>query len=98
MNGAMEQVMEQAVLQVVKQMEDDLDQQIHNLDNLGDSDLERVRQARMNVRTCEWVYYRYNLQHCKLHGLRIWNTFTFNKCNEVTLCNADVTMSCILSR
>lgn len=46
----MQGVMEHAVLQIARQMEDDIDQKLHSLDNMGEDDLERVRQARMSVR------------------------------------------------
>jgi hypothetical protein len=45
----MEGVMEQAVLQIAQQMEDKIDADLHRLDNLGEDELEGVRQSRVAV-------------------------------------------------
>ena len=39
--------MEQSLLQVAQNMEEQLDAQIHQLDNLGEDDLERIRRKRL---------------------------------------------------
>lgn len=47
--GALAQhAVEQAVLSVAKRLEDQLDSQLHKLDNLKDDDLERIRQKRID--------------------------------------------------
>lgn len=43
--------MEQAVLQIAQQMEDKVDADLHRLENLGEDELESVRQARVAVRS-----------------------------------------------
>lgn len=48
MENIYQNAMEQAVLQVAKQMEDRLDEQLHQIDHLGEDDLERVRQTRID--------------------------------------------------
>ncbi|KAI8464791.1 MAG: thioredoxin-like protein [Monoraphidium minutum] len=49
MQGALAQhAMEQAVLSVAKRLEDQLDNQLHKLENLNDDDLERIRQKRID--------------------------------------------------
>ncbi|KAF8068195.1 thioredoxin domain-containing protein 9 [Scenedesmus sp. PABB004] len=47
MAGLVQAAVEQSVLRVAKQLEDQLDSQLHALDNLGDDDLERIRQRRI---------------------------------------------------
>lgn len=39
---------EQAVLSVAKQLEDQIDSQLHKLENMQDDDLERLRQRRID--------------------------------------------------
>lgn len=46
----MNQVMEQAVLQAAQQLEDQVDQQIHTMDNMSEDDVGRLRRERMAVR------------------------------------------------
>lgn len=40
-------IVEQSLLQVAQNMEEQLDAQIHQLDNLGEDDLERIRRKRL---------------------------------------------------
>lgn len=42
-----QQAVEQSVLRVAKQLEEQLDSELHKLDNLQDDDLERLRQRRI---------------------------------------------------
>ena len=46
----MEQVLQQHVLNVVQQMEDRVDDQIHAMDKLQGDDYEALRQQRLQVR------------------------------------------------
>ena len=61
MNAVVQQAIEQSVLNVAKQLEDQLDQKIQKLENLDDDDIERLRQRRIDElrrqqeRTREWV-------------------------------------------
>jgi hypothetical protein len=61
MDAAVQRVIEQQVLNVAKQLEDQLDSQIQKLENLDDDDLERLRQRRINElkkqqeRTRDWL-------------------------------------------
>lgn len=62
MAGQLQQaVLEQTLLSLGKQLEDQLDAQLHKLDNLQDDDLERLRQKRIDEmrrqqdKTREWV-------------------------------------------
>jgi hypothetical protein len=61
MEGVVHRAIEQNLLNVAKQLEDQLDQQLHKLENLDDDDLERVRQRRIvelkkqQERTREWL-------------------------------------------
>ena len=48
MDGAVQQMLEQNLLQVAQTMEAQLDAQLHNLDNLEEDDLERIRQKRID--------------------------------------------------
>lgn len=41
--------MEQAVLQAAQQLEDQLDAQMHQMDNLGEDEVEQLRRKRMVV-------------------------------------------------
>ncbi|CAG9462219.1 unnamed protein product [Pedinophyceae sp. YPF-701] len=47
MEGMMQQMMEGAVLQAAQAMEEQLDQQIAKLDNMGEDDIEAVRRRRI---------------------------------------------------
>ena len=49
MDAAVSQVMEHALLQAAQKIEDDLDEQIHKMENLDEDDLERLRQAKLKV-------------------------------------------------
>lgn len=49
MDAAVNQIMENAVLQAAQQMEDQLDSQIHAMDNLGEEDIDKLRKGRMAV-------------------------------------------------
>lgn len=61
MDSVVQRAIEQSVLNVAKHLEDQLDQQIHKLENLDDDDLERVRQRRIGElkkqqeRTRQWL-------------------------------------------
>lgn len=61
MAGLVQQAVEQSVLRVAKQLEDQIDSQLHKLENLQDDDLERIRQRRVQElrqqqeKTKEWV-------------------------------------------
>lgn len=56
-----QQAVEQSVLRVAKQLEDQLDAELHKLENLHDDDLDRIRQRRIQdlklqqERTKEWI-------------------------------------------
>jgi hypothetical protein len=54
MDAAVNQVMEHAILQAAQQVEDQLDSQIHTMDNMGEDEVERLRRRRIAVRhlTC----------------------------------------------
>ena len=41
--------MEQAVLQAAQQLEDQLDAQMHQMDNLGEDEVEQLRRKRLVV-------------------------------------------------
>eukprot|EP01025_Chloroclados_australasicus_P067537 TRINITY_DN9344_c0_g1_i1.p2 TRINITY_DN9344_c0_g1~~TRINITY_DN9344_c0_g1_i1.p2 ORF type:complete len:218 (+),score=27.70 TRINITY_DN9344_c0_g1_i1:138-791(+) len=47
MDAAMNQVMEAAVLQAAQQIEDKLDDQLHQMENLGDADIDALRRQRL---------------------------------------------------
>lgn len=49
MDAAVNQVMENALLQAAQKIEDNLDEQIHKMENLGEDDLERLRQEKLKV-------------------------------------------------
>lgn len=50
----MEQViMEQALLQAAQKIEDQLDAEMHQMDNLGDDEVEQLRRKRMMV--CNFI-------------------------------------------
>lgn len=49
MDAAVNQVMENALLQAAQKIEDNLDDQIHKMENLDGDDLERLRQAKLKV-------------------------------------------------
>ena len=59
--GVQQALVEQAVLQVAKKLEAQIDDQLHKLDNLQDDDLEKVRQRRIDElkraqkKTAEWL-------------------------------------------
>jgi hypothetical protein len=61
MAGIVQQAVEQSVLRVAKQLEDQIDSQLHKLDHLQDDDLERIRQRRVHElrqqqeKAKEWV-------------------------------------------
>lgn len=61
MAGMVQQAVEQSVLRVAKQLEDQIDSQLHKLEHLQDDDLERIRQRRVHElrqqqeKTKEWV-------------------------------------------
>lgn len=61
MAGIVQQAVQQSVLRVAKQLEDQLDSELHKLDNLQDDDLERIRQRRVQElrqqqeKAKEWV-------------------------------------------
>jgi hypothetical protein len=50
MDTAVNQVMENAILQAAHQVEDQLDNQIHTMDNIGEDEIQRLRKGRMAVR------------------------------------------------
>lgn len=56
-----QRAVEQSVLRVAQQLEDQIDDQLHKLDNFQDDDLERLRQRRIQdlkkqqERTKEWI-------------------------------------------
>jgi len=56
-----QQAVEQSVLRVAKQLEDQIDSELHKLDNLQDDDLERIRQRRIQdlrqqqEKTKDWI-------------------------------------------
>jgi demethoxyubiquinone hydroxylase (CLK1/Coq7/Cat5 family) len=66
---------EQAVLSVAKRLEDQLDSQLHKLENLKDDDLERIRQKRVDEmrrqqdQAREWAA-RGHGQYTELHDER----------------------------
>ena len=47
MNGVVQAAIEQQLLRAAQEMEDALDAQIHALGNMGDDDLESLRQKRV---------------------------------------------------
>jgi hypothetical protein len=49
MDAAVGHVMEQAVLNAAQQLEDQLDQQIHTMENLDEDDIEKLRKGRIDV-------------------------------------------------
>lgn len=51
MDAAVNQVMENALLQAAQKIEDNLDDQIHKMDNLDEDDLDRLRQEKLKVRS-----------------------------------------------
>lgn len=57
----MQQAVQQQVLRVAQQLEEQIDSQLHKLDNLQEDDLERIRQRRVQElrqqqeKTKEWV-------------------------------------------
>lgn len=59
--AAVQAAVEQAVLQVAQQLERQIDDELHKIDNLQDDDLERIRQKRIQdmrrqqERTKEWI-------------------------------------------
>ena len=48
MDQASAALVEQGLLQVAQNVEEQLDAQIHQLENLGEDDLERIRRRRMD--------------------------------------------------
>eukprot|EP00976_Prorocentrum_cordatum_P035447 720706-Prorocentrum_minimum.AAC.4 len=48
-NAMMAQVVEQQVMNVASVVEDQLDDQLHKLENLDEDDLERIRQKRIQA-------------------------------------------------
>eukprot|EP00775_Hariotina_reticulata_P013574 gene13574-13699_t len=56
-----QQAVEQSVLRVAKQLEDQIDSELHKLENLQDDDLERIRQRRIQdlrqqqEKTRDWI-------------------------------------------
>jgi hypothetical protein len=61
MDAAVQRVIEQQVLNVAKQLEDQIDSRIQKLENLDDEDIDRLRQKRIvelkkqQERTREWL-------------------------------------------
>lgn len=61
MAGMQQAVLEQVALSVAKQLEDQIDNELHKLDNLQDDDIEGLRQRRIaemrkqQEKTREWV-------------------------------------------
>ena len=53
MDAAVNQVMEHALLEAAQKIEDNLDEQIHKMDNLDEDDLEKLRQEKLKV--CSWI-------------------------------------------
>lgn len=57
----MNAIVEQQVLQVAKALEEQIDNQLHQLDNLNDDDMERLRERRLQElkkqqeKTREWL-------------------------------------------
>mmetsp|Transcript_36730 Transcript_36730/g.80015 ORF Transcript_36730/g.80015 Transcript_36730/m.80015 type:complete len:221 (-) Transcript_36730:60-722(-) len=49
LNAMMQQVVEQQVMNVASVVEDQLDEQLHKLENLDEDDLERIRQKRIDA-------------------------------------------------
>lgn len=47
-DGLIQQVMEQHLVAAAQKIEDDLDNQLHALENLNDDDLETLRQRRID--------------------------------------------------
>lgn len=56
MDAAVNQVMENALLQAAQKIEDNLDEQIHKMDNLDEDDLERLRQEKLKVTFNQQLY------------------------------------------
>lgn len=48
MDQASAALVEQSLLQVAQNVEEQLDAQIHQLENLGEDDLERIRRKRVD--------------------------------------------------
>lgn len=48
MDQASAALVEQSLLQVAQNVEEQLDAQIHQLENLGEDDLERIRRERID--------------------------------------------------
>jgi hypothetical protein len=48
MDGMVQQALEANLLQVAKTFEDQIDAQLHQLENLDEDDLERIRQRRID--------------------------------------------------
>ena len=48
MDQASAALVEQSLLQVAQNVEEQLDAQIHQLENLGEDDLERIRRKRID--------------------------------------------------
>jgi hypothetical protein len=49
MDAAVGHVMEQAVLNAAQQLEDQLDRQIHAMENLDEDGMEKLRKVRIDV-------------------------------------------------
>ena len=48
MNQVVQQAVEQQLLRVAQQMEDAVDSELQKMENMGEEDLERVRQRRID--------------------------------------------------
>jgi acetyl-CoA carboxylase alpha subunit len=48
MDGMIQQAVEQNVLRAVQQVEDQIDAELHRLENLDEDELEKLRQGRIN--------------------------------------------------
>ena len=63
----MNQVMEQAVLQAAQQLEDQVDQQIHTMENMSEDDVGKLRRERLAVRQSHVALFSAR-QSCDLQG------------------------------
>jgi hypothetical protein len=48
MNQVVQQALESSLIQAAKQVEDQIDAQLHQLENLEEDDIERIRQRRVD--------------------------------------------------
>lgn len=73
MDAAVSQVMEHALLQAAQKIEDDLDEQIHKMENLDEDDLERLRQAKLKVpcstfQCTVYIMWLHDIRVCTANG------------------------------